>query len=199
MVGVFFLPLLWLPATPDRLWPIWLDALLTGFFWPGINLAMFNLVIGTAPRENRTSYLAVQSLATGLSQFAAALTGGALAHAMAGWHWAAGGLVLINFHVLYAISAFGRLALVPLALRLTEDRAGSFSALIGRTGDWAARLFGDSLEAGASLWRRWPGRPSRRARGAGGRRPPADSLQHREPAARCVPGHPEDPRGDRQP
>jgi MFS family permease len=154
IVAVSTLPLIWLFATPGFLWPIWIDAMLTGIFWPGLNLATFNLVLGTAPAENRTSYLAVQSLVSGVFLAIAAVIGGLLAHAMAGWTWRVGPQTFVNFHVLYAISSLGRIALLPLALRLREDRARPFAALVQIAGDKATRLFADGLEAGLTFLRR---------------------------------------------
>ncbi len=140
-VGV--LPLLWLAARPGRLWPIWLDALATGLFWPGLNLALFNLALGTAPPGYRTACLAVRSLSVGMVQAAAALLGGAIAHALEG-RGAAG----VNHHVLFVASSLGRFALVGLAARLSEERAQSVAGMVRMAGGAAGRLFADRLEAG---------------------------------------------------
>ncbi|HTY08776.1 MAG TPA: MFS transporter, partial [Candidatus Edwardsbacteria bacterium] len=82
IMGIFMLPLFWLFATPANYFPIWCDAFLTGFFWPGFGLATFNLLLVTAPDENRTAYLAVQSVLTGLAVFLASLLGGWAANAL---------------------------------------------------------------------------------------------------------------------
>ncbi len=154
IVAVSTLPLIWLFATPAFLAPIWIDAMLTGIFWPGLNLATFNLVLGTAPEENRTSYLAVQHLVAGVFLAIAAVIGGLLAHAMGGWTWKAGSQTFVNFHVLYVLSSVGRLALLPVALNLREDHARPFAALVQIAGDRATRLFADGLEAGLTFLRR---------------------------------------------
>jgi len=154
IVAVSTLPLIWLFATPGFLWPIWIDAMLTGVFWPGLNLAAFNLVLGTAPEANRTSYLAVQGLVAGVFLATSAVVGGLLAHAMGGWTWTVGAQTFVNFHVLYVLSALGRLALLPLALRLREDQARPFAALVQIAGDKASRLFADGVEAGLTFLRR---------------------------------------------
>ncbi len=153
IVAVSTLPLFWLFATPGFLWPIWIDAMLTGIFWPGLNLATFNLVLGTAPEANRTSHLAVQNLVAGAFLAIAAVVGGLLAHAMGGWTWRVGPQTFVNFHVLYVLSSLGRIALLPLALRLREDHARPFAALVQIAGDKASRLFADGVEAGLTFLR----------------------------------------------
>jgi MFS family permease len=119
-IGVALLPLLWLFATPGFLLPIWIDAFLTGLFWPGFNLAQFNLTLLMAPKENRSAYLAMQSVVGGFACFAAALLAGALADALAGFTVAVGKQVLLNFHLLFFMTAGLRLLLLPMsrALRL---------------------------------------------------------------------------------
>lgn len=139
MLGIFFLPLFWLFAGPDFYLPIWIDAFLTGIFWPGFGLATFNLLLLTAPERDRQSYLAVQSVCTGLSVFAASLAGGALAKWLGGVHLAFLGQSLVNFHLLFALSSLLRLAMLPLALRLPEDRAGTVGALLDLLGNKASQ------------------------------------------------------------
>ena len=151
MLGIFFLPLFWLLATPDFYLPIWIDAFLTGIFWPGFGLATFNLLLSTAPEKNRASYLAVQSVATGLSIFAASLLGGLLAQSLSRISFYFLGLRLINFHLLFILSAGLRLALLPLALGLREDRAGTLGTLLDIMGNKASQLFTEGLRSGVMV------------------------------------------------
>jgi len=147
------LPLLWLFATRERLWPIWLDAALTGLVWPGFNLAHFNLALSVSPDQHRTVCLAVRGLVTGIVQASAALLGGALAHALGEVRWTLGSLQWINHHLLFAISAVGRLMLLPVAARLQEEGAWPVTVLARVALTRASRLFADGLEAGWSLLR----------------------------------------------
>ncbi|MDZ4199860.1 MAG: hypothetical protein U1E27_11325, partial [Kiritimatiellia bacterium] len=133
---------------------IWLDAVLTGLSWPGLNLALFNLALGTAPDRNRTSYLAVQVLLSGLTGALGAAFGGLLAHGMDDRSWTAGPLRLLPYHGLFILTAILRIALFPLALRLHEDRARTFSELVRTVGDKATKLFSDGLESGLAFLRR---------------------------------------------
>jgi MFS family permease len=157
VLGVFFLPLLWLFATPANLLPIWLDAALTGLFWPGFTLASFNLVLATAPEENRTAYLGVQTMLIGVATFAASLLGGIVARALGDVHIRVLGLSLINFHLIFIASAVLRIALLPLALRLREQRAQTVGALLGLVGDQVSQRFMQGWQLGISVVRRFGG------------------------------------------
>lgn len=123
IVGVSTLPLFWLFARPDFLWAIWADALLTGLFWPGFNLASFSLNMQSAPRENRQAYLAALTVTTGVVGFLASLLGGRIATACEGFHLEFLGFTLVNYHIIFVLSAIGRIAILPLARRLHEERA----------------------------------------------------------------------------
>lgn len=161
--SVTWLPLLWLFAAPHRLWPIWLDAAITGLVWPGFHLAHFNLALSVAPERHRTACLAVRGLATGLVQSLAALAGGALAHAIGEVQWTVGPFHFVNYHGLFVASALGRLALLPLAAHLPEEGAWSVAVVARLALTRATRLFADGLEAGWTFVR------PRRRRDAPGR------------------------------
>jgi MFS family permease len=84
--GVFWLPMLYLwltDATPRFAglmpWPVFLDAILGGIFWPTFALSQTNLVIAEAPSEKRAGLFAMLSALTGLTGFIAALIGGWIA------------------------------------------------------------------------------------------------------------------------
>lgn len=154
---VFLSPFIWLFATSSFLLPVWIDGLFSGLFWPGLNLALFNLVIGTAPEENRQSYLATNGVISGLGHFGAAALGGWLALRMDGLALRLGSQVFVNFHVLFVLSALIRLALLPSAMRLHEPRAQPVRALISGLADarsrWGAMIFA-GIEQGISFVRR---------------------------------------------
>ena len=154
LIGVGVLPWLWLPATKDFWLPIWIDAVLSGIFWPGFTLALFNLVLHTAPQENRTSYLAMHTLVTGFAQCAAALIGGAIAHVLHDFKVTAGGLTFTHYHVLFFLAGAGRFVLLPLALRLREDGAGSVGLFVGLCRDKAVQVVAEGWETGMTMLRR---------------------------------------------
>jgi MFS family permease len=158
LLGVSYLPLLWLFAGPGRLFPIWIDAALTGLCWPGFTLALFNLVLATAPEENRTAYLGMHSMVVGVSTFVASLVGGLIASRLGEMRLVVLGLAVLNFHVLFAVSAAARLALLPLALGLREERARPFGVLLGLAGDQVSLRFSQGWQLGIAIIRKI-GRP----------------------------------------
>lgn len=157
-VAVTGLPLLWLFAAPHRLWPIWLDAALTGLAWPGFHLAHFNLALSVVPERHRTACLAVRGLTTGLVQSCAAVVGGAIAQWIGDLKWNIGPLQLVNYHALFFASSVGRLALLPLAARLPEEGAWPVTALARVALTRASRLFADGIETGWAFVRSRPRR-----------------------------------------
>ncbi len=154
LMPIVFLPLLWLPARPDALGWIWLDGALSGLLWPGLNLAMFNLLLGTAPRSGRSAGFALHSIAGGAAAFAAGLVGGWIAHRLEGREFAGFGLRLINHHILFSISVLLRALLFPLAFRLADPRAARTRALIALAADKLSVSFAAGARAVVGLRRR---------------------------------------------
>ena len=122
------IPLVWLFASPTCLWPIVVDAVMTGALWGGQSQAAFQWPLSMAPRRGRAYYLAMFAGATGLSFALATALGGGLATRLGptihllGRDWA-------NFQVLFALSAVARGAAAVLALRIAEPGAQSVHAL----------------------------------------------------------------------
>ena len=135
MLPIVVLPLIWLPAGPGALGWIWLDAAVSGLVWPGFNLALFNLLLGTAPRSGRSAGFALHSIASGAAAFGAGLAGGLIAHELEGREVALWGMRWINHHALFCLTSVLRAALVPLALRLADHRALRTRALIALAAD----------------------------------------------------------------
>jgi len=154
LVGIFLLPLFWLFATPDFYLPIWVDAFLTGFFWPGFTLAGFNLLLLTAPEQNRTSYLSIYTVATGFAVFLASLAGGWLANALHDFKFVLMGHTLINFHLLFAFSSLARIFTLPLALKLREERSHPVGTLLNLFGDKISQNFAGGWQAGIVMVKR---------------------------------------------
>ena len=154
LVGVSFLPLFWLFARPDFLWMIWADAALTGIFWPGFNLATFNLNMQSAPRENRTAYFAVISVLCGVTGFLANLLGGKLALLYRDFHYDLAGFPLNHYHIIFVISAVGRLMMLPLALQLKDEKSGPAGLTFALVGGKVEQLLAASVQQGVELVRR---------------------------------------------
>lgn len=118
IAGVVLLPALWLGMTPTLTWPIWLDMIATGLFWPGVNLGLAMALFRVAPADHRAVYLGAFAALTGaMVALAAALGSGVLAlfarlvGPETGWN---------AYQVLFLLTSTGRLCawLVLMRLRL---------------------------------------------------------------------------------
>lgn len=143
--GIAAVPLTWFFVTPDRLWPIALDAVFAAFLWAGHGIAAFDLTIGLAPRSSRPIYLAAFATAGGLGFGAASMLAGQLAGCIP-VHFELGGEAWTNLHVLFLLSALGRLASATLSLRLHDPGARGdvrelVRSLADRTGLGAVRPY----------------------------------------------------------
>jgi hypothetical protein len=143
--GIAAVPLTWFFVTPDRLWPIALDAVFAAFLWAGHGIAAFDLTIGLAPRASRPIYLAAFATAGGLGFGAASMLAGQLASLLPA-HFELAGDAWTNLHVLFLLSAVGRLAAAGLSLRLHDPGARGdvrelVRALADRTGLGAVRPY----------------------------------------------------------
>jgi MFS family permease len=121
--AVGLLPLFWLTTRPDFIYPVWAIAVWAGVSWAGVNLVAFTMPLALSPRPSRTYYIAAFGLVTGAATFVASTLGGLMARAAGGYEWVIGGVVFINYHLLFALSSVGRLASVLLLKGLREPRA----------------------------------------------------------------------------
>jgi len=139
-IGIAFLPLMWLFATPKFLLPIWIDAAFTGVFWTGVNAALFNIMLGSIS-ENRLkeSYLALFTTVTGLGSFISALLGGAIAEALAGFKLELFGMSFINYHVLFLTASLFRFLALPLLIRLEGPKAPNVKLILAAMGGYTLR------------------------------------------------------------
>lgn len=102
-------PVCWMLATPGNLTFVWISGVMDALSWGGINVAMFNLSIVTAPRQKRMIYLSVIGAVTGITGFCAGILSGTLlewllkheAH-FGSFHWT-------GYHSLFAIAGFFRM------------------------------------------------------------------------------------------
>jgi MFS family permease len=125
---VAVLPALWLFVTPSRLWPIAVDAVIGGAAWGGHGLAAFAVPLAVAPRRERCFYLAAFSMAGGVAWVLATVAGGAIVGRLPA-RFEAFGAPAYAVHVVFAVSALGRLGAATLALRIAERGAGSLGEL----------------------------------------------------------------------
>ena len=128
--GISVVPVIWLFITPDRLWPIAIEAVVAGALWGGHGIAVMDLSIGLAPRRGRPFYLATFATAGGLGFALTSALAGVLAHAISAPVHVFGSTWL-NVHVLFLLSALGRVAAARLATRIDEPAARSVHDLGG--------------------------------------------------------------------
>ncbi len=137
---VAFLPLLWLFPTRTFLLPIWLDAALTGVFWPGVNLALFNIVLSLSDNEEiKENYFAVFTFVTGIGGFISSLIGGYFAYLLHNFHLEIFGLNLINFHLLFIFASISRLFSLFFLRKVAEPKAYPTLYALEVMGDYAIR------------------------------------------------------------
>ncbi|MCG3174853.1 MAG: hypothetical protein GMKNLPBB_03142 [Myxococcota bacterium] len=116
--AVSSIPLIWWFPTPDFLWPIWFEGVLTGFFWNGFNQAAFMEPIRRFDPPDRSRGLAWINAGGGICAFASMLLGGVLMKFL-------GGETAISFVTLFLASSALRASLAIWAmLNLCEPEAG---------------------------------------------------------------------------
>ena len=127
--GISVVPLIWLFVTPDRLWPIAIEAVVSGTLWGGHGIAAFDLSIAVSPRRGRPFYLAAFAAAGGLGFAVSSTLAGLLAWALStplhalGSSWS-------EMHVLFLLSAIGRAGAAILAVRIDEPAARGVPELV---------------------------------------------------------------------
>jgi|GEM_PF-355409 len=127
--GVAAVPVIWMLPTPERLWPIALEAVVSGVLWGGHGIASADLSVALSPRAGRPFYLAAFATAGGLGFAAASIAAGALASLLPA-HFTLFGAAWTAIHVLMLVSALSRGGAAVLALRLRERNARGVPELL---------------------------------------------------------------------
>ncbi len=78
MFGVVPLPWFWVISTPDRIWPLYVNAAMAGVMWAGLLMSQTNRLMEQAPADGRSAYFAAFSVATGVPYMLASLAAGAI-------------------------------------------------------------------------------------------------------------------------
>jgi MFS family permease len=108
IVGTLLLPLGWIFSTPENIYPLWLTAIFSGVFWPGLNQGLANVLMERAPADCRGAAMASYSAVSGLGTLVAGLAGGLLATAIAGASLAVGPVEVAGLGFLFLLSALLR-------------------------------------------------------------------------------------------
>lgn len=117
----------WIFATPGNPTMVWISGVIDGIAWSAIGASIFNLALTTAEPSNRTSYIAVYSMTTGLVAF----VGGSL-----------GGLLMLLYeHIEFTVGDFRWSAYHWLFLTTSILRSSAFLLVKGvrETHSWGTR------------------------------------------------------------
>ncbi len=92
--------LIWLAVTPDRIWPIVVVQLISGFGWAAYHANLSNLVLKLAAPARRPSYIASLGAVSGVAEAAGPIVGGLI---LAGAH-GLGIHALAPYYILFVVS-----------------------------------------------------------------------------------------------
>jgi MFS family permease len=140
-LGISIVPLIWWIPRPGHLWILLFEAIYSGALWTGFNLGAFNIPIANSPQKNRTIYLAVFAVITGLGFFVASIIGGILAQSWRDIHWHLGPQTIVNYHLLFAISSSLRMLAALMALGFHEPAEKELPVMIHYMGNTLVRRF----------------------------------------------------------
>jgi len=110
----------WSLARPDWTWHLYLGYLVVGAMTAGFQLTQFNLMIRLAPAEFRPVFVAVFLAATSLLAAIGPVLGGELLKWLPLRIGQLLGRPIFNYHVLFALSAFGCVIVTHLLTRVHE-------------------------------------------------------------------------------
>ncbi|MCJ7508740.1 MAG: MFS transporter [candidate division Zixibacteria bacterium] len=148
LIFILFIPYLWFFITPQNYFLLWVDAVMGGIFWAGFNLAMFTIVLQISPQEGRPFFLASAYFVSGLFTFLASLIGGIIANQLAMFKLQIYGQTLVNFHILFLLSALGRLWGLFVLGKVVEPESKPVGQMVSELGYY----FGNKFPGGAKVW-----------------------------------------------
>ena len=105
------------------LWPVWFSAAFDAVAWGAIGPAIFNLALASAPKENRTAFVAMYSFTTGAAGFAGGLLSGPLLVLFSSLEPTFWGFTWTGFHSLFLLSGLLRLQAWRFLRPVQETRA----------------------------------------------------------------------------
>lgn len=117
MLGTVPLPWGWVLSTPDNILPLWLTAIFSGVFWPGVNQGLVNLLMERAPADHRGAAMASYSAITGIGTLLAGLIGGIIATVLVGVEISLGPVLIVGLALLFVLTSIGRALMVGVFWR----------------------------------------------------------------------------------
>ncbi len=116
--GISLIPLVWLFPRADYLWVLIPEAIYSGLLWTGFNLAAFTIPLDKSPRERRPAYLAMFAVITGIAFFIGSVLAGFIADVYDDLAFVVGAQTIVNYHILFVISAVMRMLTAGLLASL---------------------------------------------------------------------------------
>lgn len=116
-------PLYYLVATPDRWWPMLLDAASSGAAWSGYNLAIFNLALGLSKGPRPERMFAVYATTAGVAQACSSALAGAVVGGLP-YLIHLGPATLDRRQVVFLCASLCRVGCVLLFLRVVSPERG---------------------------------------------------------------------------
>lgn len=104
----------WMPATQDRMWPVWVTAVLGGFSWAGFNIVIFSWPQRLCGNEDRQYTYGLAGFFSGPSFVIGSMCGGLLTTYMPHVLFHIGNYEFLHFHLAFILSSLGRLMAVLL-------------------------------------------------------------------------------------
>jgi MFS family permease len=151
--GICALPFIWLFPTEGRIWPVFIDAVVSGTLWAGHAVAIFSLPFNLAPKDGRPFYLGAFTAVGGLFFALASTLGGLFADALPA-SFIILGRPMVNLHVLFALSFCARILASSLALRMREHDSSSLTETVRVAGEELSGLRARATRFGFPLVRR---------------------------------------------
>jgi len=123
-VALSFSPVLWIFAAEDRLWPLAIDAAMSGAANAGLSLATFTLPLALSRPSTRSFYVGAVAAAGGLAAGVGSAAGGAMVRFLPD-AWSLAGQPLVSAHALFLAGAAARICAAGFALRVEERPAAN--------------------------------------------------------------------------
>jgi MFS family permease len=123
LILVAIIPIIWVFTLSTGSGMLWLVWTLVGVGWCGFDLAAFNLPFALSPKQGRTYYLGVLSIANGGAFFLASIIAGAVVQNLQGLNLHLGPFRIVHYHVLFIASGIGRFISALLFLRVKEGKS----------------------------------------------------------------------------
>jgi len=132
LIGMVNGSVAWMFVAEGRLFPGYFGVLLAAFFWPGMEVASYNILLGLVQRKagaaRNTAYAAINSVVVAVAGFASGIIGGVVAQQWKDWHGVWVGIPVTYHAILFLSSSLLRVVGVLAITRIEEPKAFSTRA-----------------------------------------------------------------------